>query len=425
LLSVARSVTGTQAFFQLLLTTVTVPSPDLADAAFTDVDWESVDPPGLVRRPSARTAGLVVALAVLVASFAYDYALQPEDLVGEWSPRRLHWLALLSGVLFARYVLVPLAATPERSRRFLVALLRRPAGALSLAYVLFFFGVGLLGPELFEYSYARLAHRVQPPVYTSTTFPDASTLECLGRVENGRCHGTWRYPFGTDSIGTDASKLLVQSHRVAVLVAASTAMVMAVVATAVGVTAGYVGGRVDDLLMRYVDVQSTVPAILVYLILATLYFGELEGISDGGLFAFVLVFGLLDWGGIARLVRAETLERRSAGYVRAAKAAGAGDLRVIRAHLLPNTRATLVTALTRQVPLLVLAQTALAYLELNRAVLSASFGEMIRTGLTQRYLPPTKKWWIVGFAVVSLVALTVAFNAFGDVVRESLEEGST
>jgi peptide/nickel transport system permease protein len=296
--------------------------------------------------------------------------------------------------------------------------------------VLLFFGLGLLGPELFEYGYPRLEHRLQPPLFGIISYPGPSVLECLGETRQGVCYGTWRYPLGTNAEAKDMSQLLVESHRVAVLIVVSTTMIMGVVATAVGVTAGYVGGRVDDLLMRYVDVQSTVPAILVYLILATLYFGEIEGASDGGLFAFVLVFGLLDWGGIARLVRAETLERRSAGYVRAAKAAGAGDLRVIRAHLLPNTRATLVTALTRQVPLLVLAQTALAYLELNRAVLSASFGEVMRLGLEQRLtvqaavnVPPHDKWWVVAEPLVALILMAVAFNVLGDVVRDVLDGG--
>ncbi|MFC7197536.1 ABC transporter permease [Halosimplex aquaticum] len=330
------------------------------------------------------------------------------------------WIVIVSLVVLARYVLVPLVADRQRTARHVRAFLRRPAGVLSLAYLVAFGTLGLIGPEVFQFSYAKLAHSLQPPVFASVNMSATDGYSCVGPVVDGRCQGTWQYPLGTNYVGENVIEHLLSGIHVAFKAGISTAVVMAVVATVVGTTAGYYGGRVDDVLMRYVDVQQTVPAVVVYIVVATLYLGNVENISDGGLFAFVLVFGLLDWGGIARLVRGEAMQRRTAGYVRAARAAGASDFHVIRRHVVPNSTATIVTALTRRVPLLILAQVGLAYLELNRTR-PVSLGGVIRFGLRPRNMPWHVKWWTTLWAVLIVVGLVVAFNVFGDTVRDVLD----
>jgi peptide/nickel transport system permease protein len=114
------------------------------------------------------------------------------------------------------------------------------------------------------------------------------------------------------------------------------------------------------------------------------------------------------------------MQRRSAGYVRAARSAGASDLHVLRKHVIPNSTATIVTALTRQIPLLILAQVALAYLKLNN-VAYRSLGEVLLRGLSRNPVPWHVKWWIPGFVTLFLVLTVVAFNVFGDVVRDVLD----
>ncbi|AHG03093.1 peptide ABC transporter permease [Halobacterium sp. DL1] len=228
-------------------------------------------------------------------------------------------------------------------------------------------------------------------------------------MTEGVCHGSWQYPLGTTSVGEDMVNVIMYGAHIALKLSIAAAMIMVVVATAVGTTAGYFGGWVDDVLMRYVDVQQTIPAIVVYIIVATMYLGK-------GLFTLALIFGLLNWGGIARLVRSETLERRESGYVRAARSAGASDLHVIRRHLVPNSTATVVTALTRQIPLLILVQVLLAYLQLNTVRLR-SLG-----GILRRSLPPFGMGWWVAAGVTAFLVLTVlSFNVFGDVVRDVLD----
>lgn len=389
-------------------------------APFTTVDWSAQS--GRRLRPSGRTLVLLVGAAGLAASFAHDYLANPRkpypfSLV-EWDVTRLDWLLLVAALVGVRYGLVPALADPERTRDRLGALLRRPAGAASLFVILALTLMAFLGPGSFELLYPRLEHRLQPPVFTTTSADLESYYNCVGPVADGRCHGTWQYPLGTNRIGENVLELLAEGLHVALKLGVAAGVIMSVVGVLVGATAGYVGGRVDDLLMRYVDVQQTVPAIVVYILVASLFLGEYGGIPDGGLFTLAVVFGLLDWGGIARLVRSEALRQRSTGYVRAAKAAGASDLHVLRAHVIPNSTSTALTAVTRRIPLLVLAQVALAYLQLNQV--SASFGRMLRAGLFGDHLWH-EKWWVTTSAVVVLVVLVVSFNVLGDVLRDVLD----
>ncbi|MFB6206184.1 MAG: ABC transporter permease [Haloglomus sp.] len=398
-----------------------MPSTDTESARFTSVDWP--DRTGFPPRPGARTAGLVAALVCLAVLFAYDYRFHPDDLfvVIDWNLTRVDWLLLLSIVLLGRYGVVPLLADRERAVRHLRDLLTRPGAAFAVLFLGVFTVTSVVGPDpLFALEYPRLRHRLQPPVYTSVYVGDQYSHQCVGQLTNGYCHGTWKYPLGTNQYGQNMLQQLVQGMRVALKLGVVVGTLMAVVATVVGTAAGYFGGWIDEALMRYVDVQQTLPAIVVYLVLATLYFGNIQGVSDGGAFVFVLVFGLLDWGGMARLVRSDVLERRSAGYVRAARAAGASDLQVIRRHVLPNAIPTVVTALTRRIPLVILAQVALAYLELNR-VESHSFGRLLRIGLNAPNMVWHQKWWVTTVAVVALVLTVVSFNLLGDGLRDVLD----
>ncbi|WP_232687404.1 ABC transporter permease [Halobacterium zhouii] len=388
-----------------------MPSTERTDALFTRVRWSEQTGSGLDAR--LRTVGFVVALTALAAAFAYDYVVEPASLIHHWDVSRMDWLFFLACVLFARYGVVPLAADRERSSSNLRAFLSRPAGVLSLGYVLTFCLLGLLGPEVFGMATTNLYHDLQPPVFTSVNTWGVYGYECLGATSGDLCYGSWQYPLGTTQSGEGMAKMLMYGARIALKLSLAAAMIMVVAATAVGTTAGYFGGWIDDVLMRYVDVQQTIPAIVVYIILGTMFLGK-------GLFTLALVFGLLDWGGIARLVRSETLKRRSSGYVRAAQAAGASDLHVIRRHVIPNSTATVVTALTRQIPLLILAQIALAYLKLNTVALR-SLGGVLRRGLTGRFMTWTQKWWVVVSVTVFLAVTVVAFNVFGDVARDVLD----
>jgi peptide/nickel transport system permease protein len=390
-----------------------MPSTELDSARFTSIDWAEESGGLLSVRP--RTVGLVAALALVAALFTYDYTVAPRELFEfmDWDVTRMDWLFLVSTVLFCRYAVVPLVANRDRAAVYLRQFLARPAGVLSLAYIVTFGFLGVVGVEYFGLARVDFQATLQPPVFMTFNSDGLWQYDCVGRLNGEICHGTWKYPLGTTRVGEDMVKLIIYAIRIGLKLALSAAMIMVVIATAVGTAAGYFGGWVDDVLMRYVDIQQTIPAIVVYIILSTMYLGK-------GLFALALVFGLLDWGGIARLVRSEALQRRTDGYVRAARSAGASDLHVIRKHVIPNSTATIVTALTRQIPLLILAQVALAYLKLNN-VAFRSLGEILLRGLSSDPVPWHQKWWITVFITLFLVLTVVAFNVFGDVLRDVLD----
>jgi len=398
----------------------------IQSAAFVTVDWDALS--DQFPRPDLETLGLVLSLAALATLFVYDYVVKPEELVWllGWDLDGVDWLFVTAMVLLVRYGVLPLTRNRGRTATQVRAFLRRPAGALSVLYLLVFAFAGLVGPDtFFALEYPRLKFRYQPPVFAQFPMDEQHYYNCAGQVADGMCNGTLQYPLGTAPFGENMLRVIVQATRQGLELGVTAGMIMAVLASSVGTLAGYYGGLVDDVLMGYVDIQQTVPAIVIYLVLATLWFGNMEGVSDGGMLSLILVFGLLNWGGIARLVRSGVLKRREKGYVRAAKAAGASDRHVIRRHIVPNSKATIVTSLTRQMPLLILAQVALAYLGLNRLEYY-SLGRMMRFAHRQFVagggkMPWHEMWWVSVFPMLFLVATVLSFNLLGDTMRDVLD----
>ena len=389
-----------------------VPSIRLNDASFLDVDWSTVEDDRRVKR---RTAGFVLALLALGAVFVYDYVYVTGAIVSTWDITRVDWLFAVSLVVFGRYVGVPLVADRDRTRRYVAKIGSDPLAAGAFGFFALFFVVALVGPELYGMALSDLSREYQPPVFFAIDASKHSHFDCIGRLTNGYCHGSWRYPLGTTRMGEDVLKMLVYGMRTILQVALSVTVIMGVIATAVGTTAGYFGGWVDDVLMRYVDVQQTIPAVVVYVVVATMV------LRDKSVFVLAIFFGLLDWGGIARLVRSETLKRRTDGYVRAARSAGASDFHVIRRHLIPNATATLSTSLSRRVPVIILTQVGLSFLMLTGTTMR-SLGEMIRRGI--RGFTWLDQWWMSGSAVVFIVLVVLACNIAGDALRDALDPKS-
>jgi peptide/nickel transport system permease protein len=388
-----------------------MPSTRLDGAAFTSINWAAQDDR---RRVRLRTVGFVAVVLALAATFAYYHWFVDGPLWGTYYPRRIDWLFGFGLAVFARFVLVPVAANRENAGRYWRRIRGDPLAVAAFAYLVVFFLVALLAPEFRGIGRANLSQQLQPPVLYSV--PVDSIPTCIGPTSGGQCHGTLAHPFGTSGLGIDVLSWIVYGMREILMVALSAAAMMGVIATAVGAAAGYYGGRVDDVLMRYVDVQQTIPTVVIYVFVATLV------LRDKGLIILALFFGLLDWGGIARLVRSNVLKQRGEGYVRAARSAGAGDLHVLRKHLVPNASPAIATSLSRRVPMIVLTQVGLSFLMLSESNMR-SVGELLRRGLAARYVQGgwPAKWWVTVSAVV-VVALTVAaLNVAGDATRDALD----
>lgn len=388
------------------------------DAEFESVNWDEVS--GGSSLIGRRTVAFVFSVGLLGVLFCYDWFIVTGNnpTLGtqggvNWDITPLDWLFVLSLFALFFYIVVPLVRNRQQTQRYWRRLRTNKFAVVSLLYLIGFLVVGTVGPLLLGRPDTNILAKYQPPVFFTVDYGSVA-LNCLGdvtqSVTSSRCHGTLQHPLGTMSAGADTLTVVVAGMRVSLQVALITSMIIVPIATAVGTVAGYAGGAIDEVLMRYVDVQQAVPAFLVYLILLF--------VLGRSLFLIVLVFGLLSWGGVARLVRSETMQRREEGYIMAAKNAGVSRFQILRRHLLPNVSNTVITATTHLIPLLILAEAALAFLELGVVALP-SWGQTIARGFQGDYF--LQAWWVWLIPLLFLVATIVAFSVLGDALRDALD----
>jgi peptide/nickel transport system permease protein len=252
--------------------------PDAADRArFETIDWDELEG-GLA--VSWRTWAFIASLVGIVVLFWYDYFVITgyEPTIGWWNTphwdfTRLDWLFVPSMLVLLFYGLVPLAQDRGQTLRYWRRLRGNRLAVASLLYLLAFSFLGAFGPLLLGDPKIDLAVKFQPPLFFGVSGGNVAPNRVSGMSGPARapwCTGSLQFPLGTDGSGKDLVNLIVSGMRVSLLVAVVTSMLIIPLATAVGTVAGYAGGWVDDILMRYVDVQQTVPAFVVYLILITI-----------------------------------------------------------------------------------------------------------------------------------------------------------
>lgn len=355
----------------------------------------------------------VVALAAGSVALAVGFYLEHvrgNPLAGVGGLEPVDWLLALA-LLVGTTLLVSLARRPARTRVYARRIRQRPAAMGSTAVVGAFLTVGLLGPAFVtEPAEIDFARAYLPPVW-ATVGTEHLIGPCLGEVTDGRCHGTWRYPFGTSRAGQDLFSFVVLGTRTALEVALVTALVVVPVGVGVGLVSGVVGGRVDAVLMGVAEVLGTLPAVIVYIL-----FWNWN--AEYRLLVLILVFGLVNWGGLARAVRNETLALRERSFVAAARAAGASRWHVARRHLLPNVTRPVFSTLALQVPLVVAVEAALSFVVLpvqgGEGTLGdptvVSWGQLLYTGVRVDGLVPA--WWLTAVPTVVLVLTVLSLAAF-------------
>jgi peptide/nickel transport system permease protein len=349
--------------------------------------------------PSPAVTTFLVGVAAVSSLYLYDYYVAHVYLVGQWKVSPLEWLFLLSLSVFAALVV----ATARR-RRDAARVWRRFRTDTGAVVALFVFTsivvIGLFGPYVRPVTH-NLLYATQPPLFFERSM--VAVPSCSGRVVEGQCHGSLRFPLGTDRFGRDVLALTVAGARIATLITFIAALLVVPLATVVGLLAGYRGGWVDKIAVTGIDAQQTVPAIIVYVLIVSL--------SNRSLALFVVLFGLFSWGSAARLIRSETRQRRELGYVLAARNLGGDTGHLLRRHLLPNVSNAVVTVTAHLVPILVLTEAAIAFLDLTNPDL-LSWG---------RTVVSAQHWWVPLPAVVALVAMAVSCKLVGDGLRDALD----
>jgi len=381
---------------------------------------ELADADGRRSRLRRRDWGFLGVLLALVVLFLADWrgAYQADLAVFSYDFKGLDWLFLYAVDVLAFYFVVPLAVNRDRTRAYWRRLRADRWATASFFVLVGFTLIGLFGPFFFHPDQPVFGEAgpygvpiTQPPV----GFGIFRGGVCAGAQIDGFCHGTWKYPLGTTVGGKDVVGMIVAGARVAVQISAICVALIVPLATAVGTTAATYGGRVDEFLMRYVDFQQSVPAFFV-IILAQEAVAFTQGNTGGSLLLVVLVFGLMNWGGVARIIRSEALELKEQPYVRAAESAGASKFAIVRKHIVPNTFNAIFTALTVQIAWLLLLETTLSYLGIGSKI-HASWGYVMTTSARADFFP-TYHWWGVVFPTIALAAVVISLQVLGDALRD-------
>ena len=216
--------------------------------------------------------------------------------------------------------------------------------------------------------------------------------------------------FGTDLLGRDYLSRVIYGLRTSLWVAMLVAGLTTAIGTTIGSIAGYYGGTVDNLLMRFTDLILTLPTLAV-LLTASVYIG------NGDPFRVGVILALLFWTGLARIVRGVFLSLREKEFVEAAKAAGAGDARIIVRHLLPNAIGPIIVSMTLIIAAAILVEAALSFLGFGIQPPNPALGKLIAEGQTQGF----ESWWLVTFPGLVIVLIALAVNFVGDGLRDALD----
>jgi peptide/nickel transport system permease protein len=215
---------------------------------------------------------------------------------------------------------------------------------------------------------------------------------------------------GTDRNTRDVYARLIVGARISLSVGFTAVLIIMSVGTALGAIAGFFGGWVDAVIMRFTDILLSVPQILLLISAAALF--------KAGLQTTVIVIGLTSWPGAARLVRGQFLSLRNQEFVTAARAIGATPLQIIRRHLFPNTLAVIIVEATLWLSYAILLEASLSYLGLGVQIPTPSWGNMLQQGQTELL---NGAWWLTLFPGMAIFITVLAFNLMGDGLRDALD----
>ena len=231
--------------------------------------------------------------------------------------------------------------------------------------------------------------------------------------------GESRFPLGTDNMGRDMLSTMLYGLRTSIIIAGCAVLLQAGLGIIVGLTAGYLGGKVDAILMRLADIQFSFPYLMVAIFIGAI-FQVVFGVGSYERLAvplLIVIIGLAEWPMYARTIRASVIGEVNKEYVEAARVIGLSRPTIMIRHVLPNSLTSVMVISTIQVANAVMSEAALSFLGLGMPVTKPSLGSLIQSGFEFIF---SGSWWITVFPGIWLVLFVLVINLLGDWLRDVL-----
>jgi len=282
-------------------------------------------------------------------------------------------------------------AEPSRAWR---KLFRNPVTLVGVAILALVVGAAVAAPWVAPHDPAKqtLIRRFTPPMWLPGGNP--------------------AYPLGTDQVGRDILSRIIHGARISLLVGISAVVVSLLVGVTLGLSSGFIGGRVDTVIMTIVDITLSFPQLLL-----ALAFVAALGPS---LLTIIVVLGLTGWERYARVIRAEVLALREKEFIEAGRALGVSATRMLLVHVLPNTVSSIIVMSTLQVAQAILQEAALSFLGVGSGRAYPTWGQMIALG--RDFV--SVAWWLATFPGLAILLTVLAINLVGDRLRDALDPRS-
>jgi len=231
--------------------------------------------------------------------------------------------------------------------------------------------------------------------------------------------GSTNFVLGTDQQGRDMLSTIIYGSRISLIVGFASILFAMLLGTFLGVTSGFFGGRYEIIVMRFTDVQLTIPSILMALLVDGIARGFISKSLHNDMAIYVLIFaiGISEWPQFARVTRAATLVEKNKEYILASKIIGLSNFLIMFKHILPNILRPILVIATIGLALAIITESTLSFLGVGVPPTTPSLGTLIRFGNDFLF---SGEWWITFFPAIFLVVLALSINLLGDWMRDTL-----
>lgn len=306
---------------------------------------------------------------------------------------------------------------------------KNPVAMVSFCFIVLLLITVFIVPLFYPYSYDQVI------CYSYTNRPDASfnyltpfsyaPLEVAAQ-ENGQF--VFPHLFGTDANGHDYFIRVVVGARTSLIVGFFAAVIVLIIGGTIGALCGFLGGKFDLIVMRIVDVIYSLPDILIIILLSATLTAVLDANQDSplahlgsGFIAIFVVFALLYWVGMCRLVRGQVLNLRKQEFVMAAKACGASTSRIIFRHLIPNSMSVIIISAALQIPSAIFTESFLSYLGLGVKYPTPSLGSLASDAQSFITISGSPKLYMFIIPAVAICLIVLSLNLLGDGLRDAFD----